>query len=63
MKLYITLEDDEGLKVERVIRVDEERIKEHVEDIVESMIDSLKQNQQETINEANRLIKNDKAIS
>ena len=63
MKLYMTIEDEEGLKVERVIRVDEERVREHVGDIVESMIDSLKQIKEETTNEARRLVNNDKAIS
>lgn len=64
MKLYMTIEDEEGLKVERVIRVDEERVREHVGDIVESMIDSLKEvKEEETINEARRLVNNDKAIS
>lgn len=63
MKLYMTIEDEEGLKVERVIRVDEERVREHVGDIVESMIDSLKQIKEEVTNEAKRLVNNDKAIS
>lgn len=64
MKLYMTIEDEEGLKVERVIRVDEERVREHVGDVVESMIDSLKQvKEEETINEAKILVNNDKAIS
>jgi len=63
MKLYMTIEDEEGLKVERVIRVDEERVREHVGDIVESMIDSLKQIKEEITNEAKRLVNNDKAIS
>jgi len=63
MKLYMTIEDEEGLKVERVIRVDEERVREHVGDIVESMIDSLKQVKEEITNEARRLVNNDKAIS
>lgn len=59
----MTIEDEEGLKVERVIRVDYERVREHVGDIVESMIDSLKQIKEETTNEARRLVNNDKAIS
>lgn len=64
MKLYMTIEDEEGLKVERVIRVDEENVIEHVGDIVESMIDSLKQiKEEQTTNEAKRLVNNDKAIS
>lgn len=63
MKLYMTIEDEEGLKVERVIRVDEERVREHVGDIVESMIYSLKQVKEEITNEAKRLVNNDKAIS
>lgn len=64
MKLYMTIEDEEGLKVERVIRVDEERVREHVGDIVENMIDSLKQVKEEEItNEAKILVNNDKAIS
>lgn len=63
MKLYMTIENEEGLKVERVIRVDEERVREHVGDIVESMIYSLKQVKEEITNEAKRLVNNDKAIS
>lgn len=41
MKLYLTLEDDEGLKVERVIRDTEECIANNIEDVVESMKDSI----------------------
>lgn len=63
MKLYMTIEDEEGLKVERVIRIDKERVREHVGDIVESMIDSLGQVKEEITNEARRLVNNDKAIS
>lgn len=55
----MTLDDENGTKVERVIRVDKDNIKEHVGDIVIGMIDTL----EETIDEAKRLINNDKAIS
>lgn len=58
MKLYMTLEDDGGLKVERVIRVDREMIDEHTNITIQSMLEEL-----ETINEAKRLVNNDKAIS
>lgn len=60
----MTIEDENGLKVERVIRIDEEMIREHVGDIVENMMDTLKRDKEEqTIDEAKRLINNDKAIS
>ncbi len=54
MKLYLTLEADNGLKVERVIKVNHET-PYNIESIVSDMVDSI-----ETVEEANRLIGNDK---
>lgn len=42
----MTIEDENGLKVERVIRIDEEMIREHVGDIVENMMDTLKRDKE-----------------
>lgn len=57
MKLYLTLDNEEGNKIERAYKISEEMTFPEIYNEVESMMDSMiSLIKEEIVNEANRLV-------